>query len=101
MLKDNGINRVKLFDSDAQTVDSLAGSGIEVMLGAPNNQLSILAGSLDDAKEWVKENVTKHLYNGGVDIKLVHNFFSSMQSFHAFYSFFFFLFCIILFSRIH
>ncbi|KAA8530955.1 hypothetical protein F0562_005678 [Nyssa sinensis] len=71
MLKDNGITKVKLFDSDSWTVKAFAGTGIEVMLGIPNNQLTRFSDSLDHAKDWVKENVTKHLYDGGVQIKYV------------------------------
>lgn len=73
MLNDNGIKKVKLFDADAYTVDSLAGTSIEVMLGIPNNQLQDLASSLDNAVDWVKKNVTKHVRNdnGGVDIRLM------------------------------
>ncbi|KAK9271919.1 hypothetical protein L1049_002285 [Liquidambar formosana] len=71
MLKDNGIKKVKLFDADSWTVSALAGSGIEVMVAIPNNQLVHLSGSYSHAKDWVKENVTKHLYSGGVDIRYV------------------------------
>uniref|UniRef100_A0A5B6YRB0 glucan endo-1,3-beta-D-glucosidase n=1 Tax=Davidia involucrata TaxID=16924 RepID=A0A5B6YRB0_DAVIN len=71
LLKDNGISKVKLFDSDSWTVKAFAGTGIEVMLGIPNNQLKQFSDSLDHAKDWVKDNVTKHLYDGGVDIKYV------------------------------
>lgn len=73
MLRDNNIDKVKLFDSDPWTVGHFAGTGIEVMLGIPNNQLQSLASSYDDAKEWVNRNVTRHLYNGGVDIKYCSN----------------------------
>uniref|UniRef100_A0A6N2LK06 glucan endo-1,3-beta-D-glucosidase n=1 Tax=Salix viminalis TaxID=40686 RepID=A0A6N2LK06_SALVM len=71
MLKDNGVNKVKLFDSDSPTVKSLAGTGIEVMVGIPNNQLYILAGDIEDAEDWVKENITTYLHDGGVDIRYV------------------------------
>ncbi|KAG8368978.1 hypothetical protein BUALT_Bualt15G0102400 [Buddleja alternifolia] len=71
MLKDNKINQIKLFDADHKTVKQFAGSGIEVMLGVPNNQLATFAGSYDKAKKWVKENVKSHLYNGGVHIKYI------------------------------
>ncbi|PON85651.1 Glycoside hydrolase [Trema orientale] len=72
LLKDNGIKKVKLFDADDWTVSSLAGTGIEVMVGIPNDQLKKFASSYDDAKDWVKENVTKHLRDsGGVDIRYV------------------------------
>ncbi|KAK1361544.1 Glucan endo-1,3-beta-D-glucosidase [Heracleum sosnowskyi] len=70
MLKDNNIKKVKLFDSDHWTVKFFAGSGIEVMLGIPNNQLRDL-GDQDTAEDWVKQNVSKHIYDGGVDIKYV------------------------------
>lgn len=71
LLKDNGISKVKLFDSDPWTVNFFAGTGIEVMLGIPNNHLKTLANDYDKAKDWVKHNVTKHIRNGGVDIKFV------------------------------
>ncbi|KAI3441081.1 Glucan endo-1, partial [Psidium guajava] len=71
MLKDNGIDKVKLFDADSWTVSALAGSRIEVILGIPNDQLERMADSYKNARNWVKENVTKHLYDGGVDIRYV------------------------------
>ena len=69
LLKDNGINKVKLFDADSWTVSALAGTNIEVMVGIPNDQLQRFAKSEDDAKDWVKQNVTKHLHDGGVNIR--------------------------------
>lgn len=69
MLKDNRIDKVKLFDADSWTVSALAGTGIEVMVAIPNNQLTRFSDSYRNAKHWVKENVTKHLYEGGVDIR--------------------------------
>ncbi|KAF6149488.1 hypothetical protein GIB67_011389 [Kingdonia uniflora] len=71
MLKDNKIDKVKLFDADSWTVNALAGTGMEVMVAIPNDQLSHFSKDFDNAKDWVKENVTKHLYKGGVDIKYV------------------------------
>ncbi|KAL8473681.1 hypothetical protein ACS0TY_029834 [Phlomoides rotata] len=70
MLKDNNINKVKLFDSDHWTVSFFAKTDIEVMLGIPNNQLESLAEDYDNAKDWVKENLTK-AYNEGVKIGYV------------------------------
>lgn len=61
LLKDNGIAKVKLFDADDYTVRAFANTGIEVMLGIPNNELSRFSDSLDNAKKWVKENVTRQL----------------------------------------
>ncbi|XP_031489356.2 glucan endo-1,3-beta-glucosidase 8-like [Nymphaea colorata] len=71
MLKDNGITKVKLFDADDWTVSSLAGTGIEAMLGIPNNQLERIAKSYGEAKDWVNANVTRFLHSGGVNIKYV------------------------------
>ncbi|XP_077253167.1 glucan endo-1,3-beta-glucosidase 8-like [Tasmannia lanceolata] len=68
MMKANGIKKVKLFDADSWTVNALAGTGIEVMLAIPNDQLKHM-NDYDNAKDWVKENVTSH--NGGVNIKYV------------------------------
>lgn len=71
LLKDNKIDQIKLFDSDPWVVKQFAGTGIEVMLGIPNNQLASLADDYDNAKDWVKKNLTKHLYDGGVNIRSV------------------------------
>ncbi|KAL1536667.1 glucan endo-1,3-beta-D-glucosidase [Salvia divinorum] len=71
MLKDNNIDKVKLFDSDAWVVKHFAGTGIEVMLGIPNLHLASLADRYKHAKAWVKANLTRHIREGGVDIKYV------------------------------
>ncbi|KAL5547160.1 hypothetical protein UlMin_006847 [Ulmus minor] len=70
MMKDNGIEKVKLFDADASTMSALAGSGLEVMVAIPNDQLAVM-NRYDRAKEWVKRNVTRYNFNGGVNIKYV------------------------------
>lgn len=68
MLKDNGIQKVKLFDADDSTMNALAGSGIEVMVAIPNDQLQVMT-SYKRAREWVRRNVTRYNFNGGVNIK--------------------------------
>lgn len=68
MLKDNGIQKVKLFDADQSTMSALAGSGIEVMVAIPNDQLSVM-NSYKRAQKWVQRNVTRYNFHGGVDIK--------------------------------
>lgn len=69
MLKDNKINKVKLFDADSWTMNTLAGTGMEVMVGIPNNLLESLAEDYENAKDWVKENVTAYIRKDGVNIK--------------------------------
>ena len=70
ILKDNGIKKVKLFDADSPTLNALAGSDIQVMVGIPNLMLDELT-KYKNAKEWVKKNVTKYLRDGGVDIRYI------------------------------
>ncbi|XP_057419380.1 glucan endo-1,3-beta-glucosidase 8-like [Lotus japonicus] len=71
MLKDNGIKKIKLFDADSWTVSAFSGTDIEVMVGIPNDQLKKLSKSKDDAEDWVKHNVSKHMHDGGVNIRYV------------------------------
>lgn len=68
MLKDNGIQKVKLFDADQTTMSALAGSGLEVMVAIPNDQLAAM-NSYKRAKQWVQRNITRYNFNGGVSIK--------------------------------
>ncbi|XAR68673.1 Glucan endo-1,3-beta-D-glucosidase [Bertholletia excelsa] len=70
MLKDNGIKKVKLFDSAMSTMSALAGTDIEVMVAIPNDQLAAMT-NYDRAKEWVRRNITRFNFNGGVNIKYV------------------------------
>ncbi|KAK6942005.1 Glycoside hydrolase family 17 [Dillenia turbinata] len=70
MLKDNGIQKVKLFDADQSTMSALAGTNIEVMVAIPNDQLASM-NNYNRAKEWVKTNITRYNFNGGVNIKYV------------------------------
>lgn len=69
LLKDNGIQKVKLFDADSEILKALSGSGIEVMVGIPNEMLWILANSMDAAEKWVEKNVSSHVSSNSVDIK--------------------------------
>ncbi|KAG9456861.1 hypothetical protein H6P81_001369 [Aristolochia fimbriata] len=71
MIKANNIKKVKLFDADPWTVSAFAGTGIQVMVAIPNDMLHRMSKDYDNAKDWVKENVTRHLYDGGVDIRYV------------------------------
>ncbi|KAF2288238.1 hypothetical protein GH714_005212 [Hevea brasiliensis] len=70
MLKDNGIQKVKLFDADRNTMSALAGTGIEVMVAIPNDQLAAM-NDYNRAKDWVQRNVSIYNFNGGVNIKYV------------------------------
>ena len=69
VLRDNGIKKVKLFDTDFAAMSALAGSGIEVMVAIPNVMLADLAADAGKAKDWVKRNVKRYDFDGGVTIK--------------------------------
>ncbi|CAM8901238.1 unnamed protein product [Rhodiola kirilowii] len=69
LLKDNGIMKVKLFDADYHNLRILGNTGIEVMVGIPNDKLSSLASSQKAADKWVADNVTSHI--SSVNIRYV------------------------------
>ncbi|KAK9055293.1 hypothetical protein SSX86_026375 [Deinandra increscens subsp. villosa] len=70
MLLDNGIQKVKLFDADYGALRALSKSGIEVMVGIPNDLLATMASSMKAAEKWVSKNVSTHLSNS-VNIRYV------------------------------
>lgn len=69
MLKENGFQKVKLFDADSKILNALRNSGIQVMVGIPNDMLSTLANSVQAAEKWVAKNVSAHVSSNGVDIR--------------------------------
>lgn len=69
MLLSNGLNKVKLFDADPYTMRALRREKIEVMIAIPNQEMSRFSDDYDNAKQWVKENVTAYLKDGDVNIK--------------------------------
>ncbi|CAI9775648.1 unnamed protein product [Fraxinus pennsylvanica] len=71
LLKDNGIQKLKLFDAESDVLNALRGSGIEVMLGIPNDMLYTLANSVAAAERWVERNVSLHISSNSVDIRYV------------------------------
>ncbi|KAL5211533.1 hypothetical protein ABZP36_022380 [Zizania latifolia] len=70
MLKDNGFDRVKLFDAEDGTMNALKKSGLEVMVGIPNDLLATMATSMKAANNWVDQNVSSFV-NDGVKIRYV------------------------------
>ncbi|KAK8946532.1 Glucan endo-1,3-beta-glucosidase 9 [Platanthera zijinensis] len=71
LLRPNNVTSVKLFDADAAVLDSLAGSGISVMVGIPNDMLALLNSSKAAAASWVHDNVTRYFPGGGVRIEYI------------------------------
>ncbi|THF95514.1 hypothetical protein TEA_002076 [Camellia sinensis var. sinensis] len=73
MLKENGFDKVKLFEADEKILEALIGTEIEVMLAIPNFMLEQMSQDPEFAASWVDANVTRYSYNGGVNIKLSPN----------------------------
>ncbi|KAI5584290.1 hypothetical protein POPTR_006G080600v4 [Populus trichocarpa] len=71
LLRENGIQKVKLFDADYDTLKALGKSGIEVMVGIPNDMLATLASSMKAAEKWVSKNVSAHVTSNNVNIRYV------------------------------
>lgn len=71
LLRDNGIQKVKLFDADYGALRALGKSGIEVMVGIPNDMLLIMASSMKAAEKWVSKNVSTHITSNNVNIRYV------------------------------
>lgn len=73
MLRDNGFKKVKLFEADEESLSALAGSDIEVMVAIPNNMLQEMSDDPAVATDWVAENITTYIFNGGVNIRSSKN----------------------------
>lgn len=71
LMKDNGFNKVKLFEADPEALKALGKSGIQVMVGIPNDLLAPLASNVQAAVDWVQQNVSKYISQNGADIRLV------------------------------
>ncbi|CAN6968849.1 unnamed protein product [Brassica oleracea var. botrytis] len=69
LLKSQGINRVKLFDTDKTVLIALANSGIKVVVSLPNENLTAAAADQSYTDKWVQENVKK--YTPATDIEAI------------------------------
>ncbi|KAE9608200.1 hypothetical protein Lal_00003491 [Lupinus albus] len=70
LMKDNGFDKVKLFDADPEALNALANSGIKVMVGIPNVYLDAIVDNNNFADDWVAQNVSAYVKDG-VDIRYV------------------------------
>ncbi|XWS44496.1 hypothetical protein CRYUN_Cryun15aG0050500 [Craigia yunnanensis] len=71
LLKDNNIQKVKLFEADPLVLRGLMGSGIQVMVGIPNEMLATLSSSPAAADLWIRQNVSSYIGKGGADIRYI------------------------------
>lgn len=69
LMKENGFDKVKLFEAEPGPLRALGNTGIQVMLGIPNDFLEPLASSVRFAEDWVSQNVSSYISKSGVDIR--------------------------------
>lgn len=69
LMRDNGINKVKLFEADPMALKALGNSGIQVMVGIPNDLLDTIGSNVNAAIAWVDQNVSTYISKNGVDIR--------------------------------
>lgn len=60
LLKAQGFNRVKLYDTDATVLTALANSGIKVTVAMPNELLSSAAADQSYTDTWIQSNILNH-----------------------------------------
>ncbi|CAN4124288.1 unnamed protein product [Withania somnifera] len=71
MLKENGFDKVKLFEADDKILSALIGSDIEVMLAIPNYMLQDMSTDPGMAASWIDANVSAYAYTRGVKIRYI------------------------------
>ncbi|KAL5229007.1 hypothetical protein ABZP36_017272 [Zizania latifolia] len=57
MLRDNGFTTVRLYSPERAALTALGGTGIRVVVGAPNDVLGTLASGGAAAAAWVRDNI--------------------------------------------
>ncbi|XWS34790.1 hypothetical protein CRYUN_Cryun21dG0067600 [Craigia yunnanensis] len=63
ILKSNGISNVRIFDADPVTLQSFSGTGINLMIGVPNEILpSLASGTPIFALQWLQTNIFAHIF---------------------------------------
>ncbi|KAE8708357.1 putative Stigma-specific Stig1 family protein [Hibiscus syriacus] len=73
LLKSRGINKVKLYDTDATVLTALANSGITVVVALPNELLASIAVDQSTADNWVQSNITKFYPQTKIEATAVGN----------------------------
>ncbi|XP_073137644.1 glucan endo-1,3-beta-glucosidase 13-like [Henckelia pumila] len=73
LLNQQGITKVKLYDTDSTVLSALSGSGISVTVSLPNEQLSDAAADPSFTDEWLQSNVLGYHPNTLIEAIAVGN----------------------------
>nr|GMD37319.1 glucan endo-1,3-beta-glucosidase 14 isoform X2 [Ipomoea batatas] len=61
LLRANKIKNIRIYDADHSVLRAFKGSGVEIIVGLPNEYLKGISASQDSAVDWVKQNVEAFL----------------------------------------
>ncbi|XVE98349.1 hypothetical protein REPUB_Repub03eG0098700 [Reevesia pubescens] len=61
LLRAAKIKNVRIYDADHSVLKAFSGTGLEIVVGLPNENLRDVSGSADHAMNWVKDNVLAYL----------------------------------------
>ncbi|KAL5804042.1 hypothetical protein ACOSQ3_030842 [Xanthoceras sorbifolium] len=73
LLKSQGIDRIKLYDTDSTVLTALANSDIKVVVALPNELLSSAAADQSFADNWVQANISKYYPSTKIEAIAVGN----------------------------
>ncbi|KAL6990556.1 hypothetical protein U1Q18_040957 [Sarracenia purpurea var. burkii] len=73
LLKSQGINRVKVYDTDPSVLKALSGSGIKVTVDLPNELLFSIAKRQSAAYSWIQRNVAAYFPSTQIESIAVGN----------------------------
>ncbi|XWS27025.1 hypothetical protein CRYUN_Cryun26dG0080200 [Craigia yunnanensis] len=63
LLRAAKIKNVRIYDADHSVLKAFSGTGLEIVVGLPNDNLRDVSASADHAMNWVKDNVLAYLPN--------------------------------------
>ncbi|KAL3501185.1 hypothetical protein ACH5RR_035634 [Cinchona calisaya] len=62
LIKSNGIARIRLFNADPEALKPFSGTGIQLMIGVPNEVLPTLAnGMVSTSLDWLQSNIFSYV----------------------------------------
>ncbi|KAI3465587.1 hypothetical protein Pfo_022250 [Paulownia fortunei] len=73
LLKSQGLDRVKVYDTDPAVLKALSGSGIKITVNLPNELLSFAARRPSFAYSWVQKNVAAYHPSTAIEAIAVGN----------------------------
>ncbi|KAJ7537304.1 hypothetical protein O6H91_11G000200 [Diphasiastrum complanatum] len=73
LLVSQNIDKVKIYDANAEFLQALANSGVSVMMMVPNELIQSIASSPSQAQVWINSNVLPYLPNTKITTIMVGN----------------------------